>query len=82
MTQTPTVGRIVHYYPLQNPAYKTPPGPYAAIVTASAVDLQLPETEACIAAMVLFPSGNPIGHHCIPFSETPKPGHWSWPPRA
>lgn len=23
-----------------------------------------------------------LPHPMVPFSETPKPGHWSWPPRG
>jgi hypothetical protein len=79
----PSVGRIVHYYPLENPAYQTPPGPYAAIVTAvEPVTLPLPGQEGCIALMAFTPIGNAMGRPCVPYSETPKPGHWSWPPRT
>lgn len=26
--------------------------------------------------------GGDYREYCIPYSETPKPGHWSWPPRV
>lgn len=72
-TQTPTVGRTVHYH-----SYGTPGGEY------------LPEARAAIITEAAGPDGmaslavlNPTGlffKEDVPFSEEPKPGHWSWPP--
>ena len=69
----PSIGRIVHYH-----SYGTPGGEYlpearAAIVTAVAGE------EVGLAVI------NPTGlffNESVRFSETPKPGHWSWPPRV
>lgn len=73
MEQKPTVGRIVHYQPDSGDK------PWAAIVT-----------EVCegnnVGLMVCSPFNSLNGwpthlEEGFPFSETPKPGHWSWPPR-
>lgn len=71
---TPTVGRIVHYQ-----SYGTPGGEF------------LPEARAAIIAGNIDADGtadivvfNPQGlffNRCA-FSEEPKPGCWSWPPRV
>lgn len=34
-----------------------------------------------VSVAVLNPSGMFFNEH-VEFSETPKPGHWSWPPRV
>lgn len=67
----PSIGRIVHY---ESPGH--PIGPVAAIITRvwsgnTHVDL------------TLFPYWDePKRLGCVQFSEVPKPGHWSWPPRV
>lgn len=66
----PTVGRIVHYYDVGNP------NPLAAIVTY--VFKNLPD-DRCALQVFGADLGDVSG---VEFSETPQPGHWSWPPRA
>lgn len=69
--QKPTVGRIVHFW-------DTLDEPWAAIVVrvVSGMDVEL---------VVYWPSNtivNGFKYDAIhSYSETPKPGHWSWPPR-
>lgn len=69
----PTVGRIVHFWHRLDE-------PWAAIVTRVVTD-----TEVHLA--IFWPgvqdnSDLPLYDVAHPFSETPEPGHWSWPPRA
>jgi hypothetical protein len=83
--QKPSIGRIVHYQSYGAPGGEFLPEPRAAIVTA--VHPNDPGTSgkfnaaATIDAAVLNPTGLffAVG---LPFSETPEPGHWSWPPRV
>lgn len=83
----PSVGRIVHYH-----SYGTPNGEYlpearAAIITEvpdlvsegpnSGPDGYVQAARLC----VLNPDGM-FFTKPIPFSHSPKPGHWSFPPRV
>lgn len=83
----PTIGRIVHYHSYGTPNGEYTPEPRAAIVTAvpdllaegpnSGPDGYVPAVSLCVV--------NPTGlffHTEVKFSEEPRPGHWSWPPRA
>ena len=73
---TPTVGRIVHYQSFGTPGGEYLPEPRAAIITTV--------TSAGghkVGLAVLNPSGL-FFNDAVPFSETPKPGHWNWPPRG
>jgi hypothetical protein len=76
----PSVGRVVHYH-----SYGTPGGEYlpearAAIITAvAAAELEGATDQVSLA--ILNPTGM-FFNVDVPFSETPAPGHWSWPPRA
>ena len=66
---TVTIGRIVHYYDEYGSLA-------AAIVTGALGDDRVDLT--------YFPHGFP-GVSCtsdVKYSETPKPGHWTWPPRV
>lgn len=67
--QKPTVGRIVHYHNEVNP------NPLAAIVTYV---FKNPADGMCGLHVFGTEESDRNG---VPFSETPKPGHWSWPPR-
>ncbi len=77
----PTVGRIVHYQ-----AYGTPGGEYPSVPRAAIVT-EVPETQdpgspgyPIVGVFVLNPTGAHFNRN-VPYSETPQPGHWSWPPR-
>lgn len=74
MQQKPSVGRIVHYQ-----AYGTPGGEYPSVPRAAIVTQVFEDDSVGLA--VLNPTGmffNPK----ISYSEEPKAGHWSWPPRV
>ncbi len=78
----PTIGRIVHYQSYGTPAGEYLPEPRAAIVTAVHDTEPVPEHGVpSIDATVLTPTGMFFSQH-LPYSEKPKPGHWSWPPRV
>ena len=69
----PSIGRVVHYHSYGTPGGEYLPEPRAAIVTA---------VDGPYAALAIL---NPTGiffNEEVPFHETPKPGHWSWPPRT
>lgn len=76
----PSIGRIVHYC-----SYGTPNGEYlsaprAAIVTA--VHTPVPgDGEETISLCILNPTGM-FFTSGLKYSETPKPGCWSWPPKV
>lgn len=74
-TQKPSVGRMVHYVEGVNLP------PLAAIITA--LD-PYSDTDEGRVFLHLFDhaSSNPVQLSRIPFSQTPKPYHWSWPPRT
>lgn len=84
--QTPSIGRIVHYHSYGTPGGEYLPEPRAAIITAvhrndtGSTDAQ-EVVVTTIDAAVLNPTGLffAVG---LTFSAEPKPGHWSWPPRA
>lgn len=70
----PTVGRIVHYRSYGTPGGEFLPEARAAIVTAV-------HEGGEVALAVLNPTGV-FFSLSVPFSETPAPGSWSWPPRT
>ena len=86
MEQKPSVGRVVHYQ-----SYGTPNGehkslPRAAIITAVREDMGQassigPGDGSGVDLAVLNPEGM-FFNRGVWFSETPKPGHWNWPPRV
>lgn len=79
MDQKPSVGRIVHYTP---GAPDNPPagamGPWAAIITWVSRD----ESRSDVNLAAFDSRGAPLAAQGVAYSETPKPGHWSWPPRV
>ncbi|MFI9331995.1 hypothetical protein ACIGZJ_31190 [Kitasatospora sp. NPDC052868] len=92
-----TIGRIVHYTSHGSPvlpdgAQKYKPLPRAAIVTAIPAYREDEPYDGCpnqdehgnpifVSLAVLNPTGM-FFDECVPYSEEPAPGHWSWPPRA
>lgn len=71
-TQTPTVGRIVHYQPY--PSFNNPdPAPQAAMVTAAL---------GSRVSLAVFAPGQIVSHPTAEYSEEPTMGCWNWPPRA
>jgi len=76
--QKPSVGRIVHWFPdTADSQYNQVP--HAAIITY--VDFVETEIDLQIFVPLRFIGYNTMLQK-VPFSETPKPGHWCWPPRV
>lgn len=72
----PTVGRIVHYYPTVREPEDSFGLPQAAIVTL----VFAPDT---VKLQLFRPFGEATRVQTnVPYSATPTPGHWSWPPLA
>lgn len=92
MNQQPSVGRIVHYHGHEHPLSQD----IAAIVTEVNPDLpdahwyamsdgELVDQSMVVRLDIRWPDIEeplPEWGSLAPFSEEPKPGHWSWPPRA
>lgn len=72
--QVPSIGRVVHYRSFGTPGGEYLPEPRAAIVTEVLED-------GAVSLAVLNPEGM-FFNRGVSFSEDPKPGHWSWPPRV
>lgn len=75
MEQKPSVGRIVHYQRYGTPNGEHKSEPSAAIITA----VTCPESKKC-QLFVMNPNG--VYFNDTPYSETPKAGHWNWPPKV
>lgn len=71
--QPPSIGRVVHYQSLGTPNGEHPSAAYAAIVTA--VDGER------VSLFVMYPNGT-SNKSAVPYSDEPRAGHWSWPPRV
>lgn len=70
----PTVCRAVHFYHEAPDFYSKP---IAATVTA------VSESDDMTVSLAVFMPGTTMEwRRDIPFSETPRPGHWTWPPRS
>lgn len=65
----PSVGRIVHYHD------GTTADPQPAIVSSLI-------TTHTVALTVFAATRDPYRVGPVPVSETPKAGHWCWPPRV
>ena len=65
----PSIGRIVHYQVTEEITYP------AIIVQVSDID------QDCDVLLCIFGFGTPMIRY-VAFSETPKLGHWFWPPRV
>lgn len=78
----PTVGRIVHYQSYGTPGGEHLPSPRAAVITEVGHDGIESTFEATgeVGLCVMNPTGLFLNRN-VPFSETPKPGCWNWPPR-
>lgn len=73
----PSVGRIVHFYS-ETADEGLNKIPHAAIIT------YVYDNPDLYVGLTVFARG--IKEYDVrvsaPFSEEPKPGHWTWPPRA
>ncbi len=80
---TPSVGRAVHYHPkhvITGPLHAT-----ITAVTDFGVELMVMGTMRGEFVQVAITNGTDTGLFfmgIVPFSEEPKVGHWSWPPRV
>ncbi len=70
----PSVGRIVHYQRFGSPGGEHKAEPSPAIIT-KVID------EATYQCQLFVMNPNGLYFNDTPYSEDPKPGHWSWPPR-
>lgn len=73
MAQVPSIGRIVHYCRYGSPGGEHLPEPSPAVIT-KVIDAPIGRCQL----FVMNPNG--IYFNDTPYSEEPKPGHWSWPP--
>jgi hypothetical protein len=80
MSQQPSIGRIVHYHSYGTPGGEYLPEPRAAIITEIVEDSDKVHAPV-VSLAVLNPTGMFFNQSVI-YSEEPKPGHWSWPPRV
>ncbi|MBK7490925.1 MAG: hypothetical protein IPI17_02165 [Nitrosomonas sp.] len=69
--QKPTIGRTVIYTKYGTPGGEHLPEPSPAIIT------KVDEDGSTCHLFVMNPNG--CYFNKTPFSESPKPGHWSWP---
>lgn len=72
--QKPSVGRIVHYTNLGDKDGKYPAETQAALITAVHPD-------NTVSLKIFYRTGI-FDMDPVPFSDTPRRGHWNWPPRA
>jgi hypothetical protein len=70
----PTIGRVVHYQ-----SYGTPGGEFQSLQHPAIVTEV--HSDGVVGLFVINPTGQYFTRE-VPFSETPKPGHWSWPPKV
>lgn len=80
----PTVGRIVHYTNLGDADGKYPPEQQAALITkAKEVGVSSPRDEDRfrVSLHIFYETGD-FYMIDVPFSETYKRGHWTWPTKV
>ena len=75
MSQKASVCRMVLYHRFGSPNGEHKPEPSPAVITKVLDE----ETQRC-QLFVMNPNG--LYFNDTPFSEEPKPGHWSWPPKV
>lgn len=71
MQKKPSIGRIVLYQKYGTPGGEHLPGPSPAVI------IEVCEDEYTCHLFVMNPWG--LYFNKTPYSEEPKPGHWSWP---
>ena len=82
----PTVGRTVHYYPPDDGDVM--PAPLAAIIVrVDGIRHEIDDSHGCHEACAkvylhVFHGQGERRMDNVPWSEEPKRGHWSWPPRV
>ena len=81
MDPKPSIGLIVRYQAFGTPGGEHPSVARAAIITAVEVRGSSSGVEHQVSLCVLNPTGMFFNLN-VPYSATPKPGHWSWPPRT
>lgn len=82
MSQTPSVGRVVHYVAYGTPGGESPAGAHRAAIITQIDNIGLsqqyidhPEVSLC----VLNPNGMYFAQ-CVSYSEQmDEPGSWHWP---
>jgi hypothetical protein len=86
----PSVGRIVHYTSREGND-GSPSEQLASIITAAKDYASIPGnhnhkhecTETCVkVSLVIFYGPGVTWMDDVPFSESYKSGHWSWPPKV
>lgn len=77
----PTIGRIVHFVPPSENVGPKSVKLVAAIVT-NVHGADVPVTGEHHCDLATFGPNSLYFQHMVPWSEEPKPGHWSWPPRT
>jgi hypothetical protein len=70
----PTLGRVVLYVNLGDAEGRFKPEPHPAQVVGL-------NDDGTVALHILYRTGT-FNMDAVPFSPTPKPGHWHWPPRV
>ncbi len=70
----PTIGRVVHFITDEMRSH-------ASIITGL-VEPEHIGADNVVDLHIMPPGGSAYDLTSVPFSETPKPGHWTWPPRA
>ncbi len=81
MSQTPTIGRIVHYHPIDERSR-----PMAALVVdvvpSEGPDADFEENAAAVYLEIHGPSCVTYPGSPIRFNPNGAPGTWRWPPRV